>query len=407
MWSQIRNFIGIFFAKSRKIENETINQVSLIVIIIIDSFILSNVFYGLSDISQWYLSPTQVYPCYQSWQNYRENSLQNDKYNFIRNYIGENQPPSSFQSVEENHLGKVSPLCLQYESLTNALKNPTNQTIVRSVDEKNVQIRQLEDKNQQIRQQYDSTLLEKIAGLSRDLSINEIEAKKAKEELTNNQNTLKNLRQEIKTIQEELLNKNETISFLNFLDSNEKFNQIKSSWERANFWYPTIQLVLQMVFLVPLILISLLIHKWSNNKGYGLVSLMSWHLLVIFFIPLLIRIFQFLQIGVIFESLFQFITILFGGLLFLVSYLYIFIIPLIGFLLIKFFQKFIFNPYSQASKRVEKSRCLRCGKKIHSHTAYCPHCGFYQYQECSNCHNLTYKYLSYCYHCGTKQPSSN
>lgn len=407
MWSQIRNFIGIFFAKSRKIENETINQVSLIVIIIIDSFILSNVFYGLSDISQWYLSPTQVYPCYQSWQNYRDNSLQNDKYNFIRNYIGENQPQSSFQSVEVNHLGKVSPLCLQYESLTNALNNPTNQTIVRSIDEKNAQIRQLEDKNQQIRQQYDSTLLEEIARLSRDLSISEIEAKKAKEELTNNQNTIKNLRQEIKTIQEELLNKNGTISFLNFLDSDEKFNQIKSSWERANFWYPTIQLVLQMVFLVPLILISLLIHKWSNNKGYGLVSLMSWHLLVIFFIPLLIRIFQFLQIGVIFESLFQFITILFGGLLFLVSYLYIFIIPLIGFLLIKFFQKFIFNPYSQASKRVEKSRCLRCGKKIHSDTAYCPHCGFYQYQECSNCHNLTYKYLSYCYHCGTKQPSSN
>lgn len=405
MWNRIRDFVGVFFAKSRKIEDEPINKVSLIVIIIIDLFILGNVFYGLDDISRWPLSPSQAYPCFQSWQTHQQNPPQTDNYNFIRNYIGENQNLSSFQSVEENHLGNVSPLCLQYESLTNALNNDINQSIVKKVEEKNTQIRLLEDKNKQIRQQYDSTLLEQIAGLSRELSINEIEAKKAKEELTNNQNNINLLRQEIKILQEELLTKNESKAFLTFLDSQENFSQITSSWERANFWYPTIQLFWQMIFLVPLIFISLLIHKWATNQGYGLVSLMSWHLLVIFFIPLLIRIFEFLQIGFIFETLLNIITILFGGLLFLVSYLYIFIIPLVGFLLIKFSQKFIFNRYTQASKRVEKSRCLRCGKKIHSDTAYCPHCGFYQYQECNNCHNLTYKYLPYCYHCGTKQDS--
>jgi len=403
MWNRIRDFIRVFFAKSRKIEDEPINKVSLIVIIIIDLFILGNVFYGLDDISRWPLSPTQVYPCYQSWQNYQEDSSSPDNYQFIRDFIGENQNSLSFNSVEENHLGKVSPLCLQYESLTQALNNNTNQNIVRRIDEKNTQIRLLEDKNKQIRQQYDSTLLEEIAGQPRELSINEIEAKTAKEELTNNQNNINLLTGEIKTLKGELLNKNESVALLNFVNSQDKFSQIKSSWERANFWYPTIQLLWQMVFLVPLIIISSLVHKWSDNKGYGLVSLMSWHLLVIFFIPLLIKLFEFLQIGFIFESLLNIVTILFGGLLFLVSYLYIFIIPLVGFLLIKFFQKFVFNPYTQASKRVEKSRCLRCGKKINHDTAYCPHCGFYQYQECSNCHNLTYKYLSYCYHCGTKQ----
>lgn len=403
MWNRIRDFIRVFFAKSRKIEDEPINKVSLIVIIIIDLFILGNVFYGLDDISRWPLSPAQAYPCYQSWQNYQEDSSSPDKYQFIQDFIGENQNPSSFNSVEENHLGKVSPLCLQYESLTQALNNKINQDIVRRIDEKNTQIRLLEDKNKQIRQQYDSTLLEEIAGQPRELSINEIEAKTAKEELAKNQNNINLLTGEINTLKKELLTKNESVIFLNFVNSQDKFSQIKSSWERANFWYPTIQLLWQMVFLVPLIIISSLVHKWSDNKGYGLVSLMSWHLLVIFFIPLLIKLFEFLQIGFIFESLLNIITILFGGLVFLVSYLYIFIIPLVGFLLIKFFQKFVFNPYTQASKRVEKSRCLRCGKKIHHDTAYCPHCGFYQYQECSNCHNLTYKYLSYCYHCGTKQ----
>lgn len=185
-------------------------------------------------------------------------------------------------------------------------------------------------------------MLEEIAGQPRELSINEIEAKTAKEELTNNQSNINLLTGEIKTLKGELLNKNESVALLNFVNSQDKFSQIKSSWERANFWYPTIQLLWQMVFLVPLIIISSLVHKWSDNKGYGLVSLMSWHLLVIFFIPLLIKLFEFLQIGFIFESLFNIVTILFGGLLFLVSYLYIFIIPLVGFLLINFFFKSLF-----------------------------------------------------------------
>lgn len=136
MWNRIRDFIRVFFAKSRKIEDEPINKVSLIVIIIIDLFILGNVFYGLDDISRWPLSPTQAYPCYQSWQNYQEDSSSPDNYQFIRDFIGENQNSLSFNSVEENHLGKMSPLCLQYESLTQALNSNTNQNIVRRIDEK-------------------------------------------------------------------------------------------------------------------------------------------------------------------------------------------------------------------------------------------------------------------------------
>lgn len=108
----------------------------MIVIIIIDLFILGNVFYGLDDISRWPLSPTQAYPCYQSWQNYQEDSSSPDNYQFIRDFIGENQNSLSFNSVEENHLGKMSPLCLQYESLTQALNSNTNQNIVRRIDEK-------------------------------------------------------------------------------------------------------------------------------------------------------------------------------------------------------------------------------------------------------------------------------
>ena len=146
---------------------------------------------------------------------------------------------------------------------------------------------------------------------------------------------------------------------------------------------------------------------WRERKRYGLISLISWHLLVIFFIPLILKIFEFLQIGPLFELLLDFISFLLGGLLFLISYVYILLIPLVGFAIIKFFQKFVFNAKIQAASRVQKSRCLKCAKKIRLHDSYCPHCGFYQYVECENCHHLTYKNLPYCKECGSSQEERN
>ncbi|MHC5728420.1 MAG: hypothetical protein ACYTXY_30770, partial [Nostoc sp.] len=62
MFARIRRLLSQFFSKSRTINNEPLNKVSLIVIILIDIFILINVFTGLDDISRWYISPTEAYP---------------------------------------------------------------------------------------------------------------------------------------------------------------------------------------------------------------------------------------------------------------------------------------------------------------------------------------------------------
>ena len=58
-----------FFRKSSTVNNEPINKVSLGVIILIDIFILVNVFIGLNDISQWPISPNQEYGCYLTWNS--------------------------------------------------------------------------------------------------------------------------------------------------------------------------------------------------------------------------------------------------------------------------------------------------------------------------------------------------
>ncbi|MHC0066290.1 hypothetical protein ACWATR_25825 [Nostoc sp. UIC 10890] len=412
MFARIRRLLSQFFSKSRKINNEPLNKVSLIVVIIIDIFILINVFTGLDDISRWHISPTEAYPCYSEWQNYRAKTTQDKDYEIIKlslPYTTNNQLSfqRNYQQAEAGHLGKVSTTCLQYADYKDKINNPEKQQIIRTIDQRQAKINTLEQANSTIKSQYDSTLLEKIAGQGREQSINQVSAEKAKQRLEQNNRQISTLKQEIYTLKNELLAKPESISFIAFLKNDNQFREVDKGYQQASFWYPSIQLAFQSLFLLPLIIIALSVHKFAQRRGYGLISLISWHLLVIFFIPLIVKILEFLQIGVIFKFLFEIISALFGGLLFLINYVYILLIPIIGFGIIQFFQKVVFNTKVQAANRVQKSRCVNCAKKIQHLDTYCPHCGYYQYIECQNCHNLTYKHLSYCKHCGTSQDLSN
>ncbi|MBD2344758.1 hypothetical protein [Anabaena subtropica] len=412
MFARIQHFVNQFLNKSRKINNEPLNRVSLIVLILIDIFILINVFTGLDDISRWHISPLQAYPCYSQWQNYRTKNSGNQDYEIIRQsllYESGNQLSQKqiYQQSEAEHLGKVAPTCLQYAEYIDKINIPQNQQAITAIDQRQGQIGNLKQANSRIRTEYDSTLLEKIAGQSREQSINQVGAEKAKQELEKNNLNIFKLEKEISNLKNELLTKQESRNFIAFLENSEEFGTVEQGYKQASFWYPSIQLAFQTLFLLPLIFATLLVHQFSQRRGYGLITLISWHLLVIFFIPLILKIFEFLQVGAIFQFVFDVISAIFGRLLFLVSYIYILLIPLIGFSIIKFFQKIILNPKLQAVSRIQKSRCVKCAKKLRHNDAYCPHCGYYQYIECRNCHNLTYKHLPHCKHCGSLQASDD
>ncbi|GAX36212.1 zinc ribbon domain-containing protein [Nodularia sp. NIES-3585] len=411
MLNKIRRFWSQFFSKSGSINNQPLNKVSLVVLIVIDIFILVNVFTGLNDISRWYISPLQAYPCYSQWQNYRSQTTTDKDYEIVRsslfNLINQTTQEQIYQQAEERHLGKVSQTCLQYANYQDQINIPQNQQITQNIEQKQAQVSQFEQSNNNIRAQYDSTLLEKIAGQSREQSINVVGAEKAKQELDQNNRRISTRKQEISNLKTQLVTKPESVSFLAFLQEDSNFNQVEANYQQASFWYPSIQLAFQFLFLVPLILVALLVHNFAQRREYGLISLISWHLLVIFFLPLILKIFEFLQFGVLFRFIFDILSTILGGLLFLVSYVYILLIPVVGFGIIQLFQKVILNTKAQAVRRVQDSRCINCAKKIRQHDTYCPHCGYYQYIECPNCHNLTYKYLSHCHHCGTFQDSSH
>jgi hypothetical protein len=408
MLRSLRRLFNQFLNKSRTINHEPLNKVSLVVIILVDIFILFQVFAGLDDISRWHLSPNEAYPCYTEWREYRTQKPADRDYSIVRRAITDDPFPDknfrdTYQQAEIGHLGKVSPICLDYAVLKDKIKTTENQQSIKTIDQKQSRLTQLTQKNAQIRTQYDSTLLEKIAGQSRDRSINSVAAEEAKQTIAENDRAIAGVKSEIQALKTSLLSRVQKVGLIERLQAENPFSQLEQGYQQASFWYPSIQLSLQALFLLPLLALALFIHSFALRKGYGLVALISLHLLVIFLIPLIIKVFEFLQVGVIFKFIFDLVSKLLGGLLFLVSYVYILLIPLVGFGLIKFFQRFIFNPKVQASNRVQKSLCAKCARKIRLQDSHCPYCGYYQYHECPNCHNLTYKHLSYCKECGHSQ----
>jgi predicted RNA-binding Zn-ribbon protein involved in translation (DUF1610 family) len=409
MFATIKRFINQFFKKSRSVNNKPLNPLSLAVVVCIDLFILYNVFSGLDNISQWHISPTQAYPCVSEWKSYRDPKATDRDYLALLPAFDDVKEPGfqrNNQFNQQDHLGEVSPICTAYDELQDKVGNPANRKSQQTIKQKREKINNLEIANSSIRSQYDSTLLEKIAGQGAGQSINNVSAEKAKQTLEQNKVSITTLKKEIAALKDSLLQQPESVSLLNLIKDDAKYQVLQEGLKKASFWYPSIQLAFQALFLLPLIAIALLVHQFALRKGWGLIALISWHLLAIFFIPLLLKIFEFLQIGVLFQFLLDIVTKLFGGLLFLVNYLYILLIPLVGFGIIKLAQRFTPSNKSQEVFRFHNQLCLSCAKKIRPQDPYCPHCGYSQYIECQNCHEVTYKHLAHCKECGQAQEPS-
>lgn len=411
MWSRLQRWFSSAFRRSRTINNEPLNKVSLVVLIVIDIFILVNVFSGLSEIGRWPLTASESHPCYQDWQIYQDPELRKAESQAFRLVsqavrVGMEAPnpflllTRQYEQSQRDRLGSIAPLCLQYAGLYDQISKANYSNLLVSINEKQVTINQLEAENQKIREQYDSSLLEQIAGQSRDQAITNVGAAQARQRLEANQATIQTNRQAIAGLEQTLITQPASRAFLDLLADRSQFEQVAQGYQRSLFWYPALQLLLQIIFLAPLLAIATVVHRYAERRSYGLLALLSWHLLVIFSLPLLFKAFELLRINIIFNALSQLIQALFGRLLFLVSYLYIFLIPAVGFGIIKLAQAWIFNPRIQAANRVQKSRCIKCAKRLPAQEAHCPHCGHYQYVECHHCHQLTYQYLPYCRACG-------
>lgn len=405
MFSFIRKISNKLLLKSSYIHHEPINKVSLVILILIDVFVLVNVFSGLNSISQWQLSPSEEFPCFLAYQNYQTADKKGTtafNVTTIENLIEQNKSYPSHAVDNSNRLGLSSNLCTNYTRLSKAINTPANVQLKASIDKQRSEIYSLKQEIQTLQSQYNSTLLEKIAGQASEKSINKVNAERVKSEIERNKKQIANKEKEISDRQTKLIKDPASDAYLKLLNNTSEYEAIEKGYESAEFWYPNKQLLLQTLFLLPLILIAYLWHSASIRKNLGLQALLSWHLLLIFCIPLLIKFFEFIQFGNLLNIGIELIVKLFGGILFVASYALILIIPLLGLGLIKILQRWVFNPRIQAKNRIQKLRCIKCNFQLRLSDEFCPYCSFNQYIDCSNCHHKTYKFTNFCSSCGHK-----
>ncbi|MBV5257783.1 zinc ribbon domain-containing protein [Synechococcus moorigangaii CMS01] len=400
MMRWLKRFFRNLVRKSTHVRQEPLNKVSLVILVLIDIFVLINVFQGIDSVGNWPLSPQEKYPCYRVYQTYQNNSAPDRDFVWVTEMLGEYPPQAMTLASPEGRLGTVSSQCDRLLAATAEVKNPETLGLYGEIQGLQTQINTVNQRITTYREQYDSTLLEDIAGQDPSQSINETTAAQTKAQIEAAEAERANLTQTLETKKTALLTRPEIETYLMTVGDRQFFSILKQDFDQAEFWHPNQQFVLQTIFLLPLILIAYFWHRNAVDHHWGTQTLLSWHLLLIFFIPLLIKVLQFIQFGNLLRLVFDFLIAIFGGLVFISSYLLILIIPLLGFGLIKFLQRFVFNPRVQAKGRIQKQRCIQCSCRLNHAEVFCPFCGFEQYCACPRCGQQIHKYTEFCRHCG-------
>jgi hypothetical protein len=419
---------GQVLRRSSTLDGEPLNKASLLVIVLIDLVLLANIVSGMAAIAQWPLTPQQAFPCESEWSLHRDGTAGaggsaaaevrafDQDVAILRRALPRRAPDAPGRSAPEpgfrrsallageDHLGRVSPLCLEFAGHQDSIAAQAGlRKLQRELDAIETEITALEQSSATIRSQYGTSLLEQIAKQPPSRAIQAVPASQARQRLEANEARIAKLRARAVQLKQRLRAAPESQAFLAFLNRATAFDTMEAGYRQALFWAPSQQLLLQGLFVTPLVLVSLLIHRLALRRGQSLLALISWHLLVIGLVPLLLKLIEFAQVGVLFSVLLAAVRALVGNLEFLVSYVYILLIPLLGFALIKLLQSLVFNPRVQAAARAQRGRCLRCARRLPPGCRHCPHCGYGQLRDCMHCHQPTQRHLPYCSQCGSPQ----
>jgi RNA polymerase subunit RPABC4/transcription elongation factor Spt4 len=206
---------------------------------------------------------------------------------------------------------------------------------------------------------------------------------------------------------EQKIEGNETVKLL--WEKLQSLNQedrekLRADLERMYSWFPVKRLAMQMIFLLPLFAAF---YAWNNasiRRNRGIQTLVSSHLLVVAFIPILFRIMDTVY-NIIPKKLLKKIIGLLESLKLVAIWHYLVIAAAIAFALfvIYIFQKKLFSREKMIERRISKGQCQQCGKHLPAGSHACPFCGFIQVKACGNCGRPTHVFAKFCRECGQTQ----
>ncbi|PLY07689.1 MAG: hypothetical protein C0625_05805 [Arcobacter sp.] len=376
-------------------KDEPLTGLSIVLLIILDIFILTNIGIGIEGETNKAPKTYQYYPstCVKHFKEVKTSYKDFYSYN---SYI---------------KLHNRSSLCNKLEAKINIFKTT-------DLFKKNLkQIKSLEEKLQknntrltQIRNKYNTRLFEQIAKMPNNKLLNEIKIE------------YDTLIEDNKKVQKELdsITKVESLDGFNeykkFVQSNkELFFKEKEDYR---FWQPFKEYGYMLLFILPLILFFGFFYLRSKKKQLKgekynpIVKIITTHISFILILPVIwysLTLIYHVIPKTLLKQIIEFLVSI--GLLSILNYLSIALVVLFFGGLIYFIQKRTARLKQERiakkdyKKLISFSVCFECEHKIDYTKDFCPYCGVKLNELCTNCNEKTTIHLPFCSTCGTKKES--
>jgi len=400
MLGNIRNKIKQIRDDLTRLDHQPIGKTVLIVVLFLDLFILNAIFSGLDDHTSQLVTPYETIPQHcrdilieQDWN--QDNRLPRLA-TIVSTY---NQ--SYYYTQDKTAISDQHALCQPISTLLTVIKKDnTLSDSLSSYQRTRNQVRQVKTELERSQGAYDTSLLEQIAD-------KDVAATQALDQQTSEQKQRLNQLIEQETAIKVLLLENQSIQqfFKLTQDSTRAVKtELISELRRLNFWYPLKRLAMEMAFLLPLIMLFYFWYSNSIKRNKPYQTLVSTHLLVVAFIPVIFKVMELVYDILPQKLLKHLIELLESFKLVAIWYYLMMVVGILAALaLIYFLQKKIFSHQRLMNKRISKGQCQQCGVRLPANNEVCHACGFQQFRPCRHCHNPTYVHSEYCIVCGENQ----
>ncbi|MFT7371919.1 MAG: hypothetical protein ACI9T9_000598 [Oleiphilaceae bacterium] len=399
MLKKVLNRVKMIRTGLINLNNQPIGKAVLTIVLFLDLFILISIFQGLSDHTSQLATPYEFIP--QHCRDIVIDEDWNEDNRLVKTAIIATRSRNSYRYINgKNWLKDAHPICLPIIEMLRAIeKNTTLTGDLNTFLRNRNQSDQVKLEIERSRSAYDTSLLEVIADENNGIE-NTKSLKKQVRTLTEKLNVLASEEANYVSV---FMQDEQIIQLFRLIETSPKENRevLLEELRNLNFWYPVKRLGMELLFLLPLIIIFFLWNSKSITASRPYQSLVSSHLLVVVFIPVVFKLLE-LVYDIMPKKILKYVIQLLESLNLVAIWHYLMMGAgiMAAMALIYFMQKKIFSPEKLMQKRITKCLCQNCGVHLPREDKSCSICGFKQYRNCSHCKKETYVNGKFCKECG-------
>jgi hypothetical protein len=384
-------------------QEEPLNKLSLVTIIILDLFVLSILFNGLSEHTRQLTTANEYLPMAARNIFIEQNWTPADRISRLQPLILTDRNNIRYRHespFDEQKINRMHPTAVEFYRQVQSLAQDKNLSDLFLNRQKLMEERQ---KNQNAFEKekalYDTRLLENIA---KTVQPSENAASRIAREYAQKTEMLS---EKIRRVEQQIDAHPGIQNLWGIISPDEAArDRIVAKFKRFQFWFPLKELTWQLLFLLPIFCSFYVWSSRSVKKGNPIQTLIASHLLVIAALPIVLKLLE-LVIDMIpnhfFKNLFKILQAF--HLMALWHYFVIFGSIAVGLFLVYFIQRKVFSRKKIMQKRLAKGVCIACSRNLPPGAAFCPFCGTGQRVTCTACGEETPSGGTCCIHCGASR----